>query len=115
MLVELSTMFPGVLSLGMEIRVKVSDYVHDRIQALRVAHAGSYDNISVLRTNAMKYLPNFFRKGQLSKMMFLCVCCPALLSTVCTATAVAAHASLWLSLRCIRVTILASDFRCFRD
>jgi hypothetical protein len=73
MLIELSTMFPGVLSLGMEIRVKVSDYVHDRIDALRAAHAGSYDNISVLRTNAMKYLPNFFRKGQLSKMMFLCV------------------------------------------
>lgn len=26
-----------------------------------------YENISVLRTNAMKYLPNYFEKGQ--------VCC----------------------------------------
>ena len=29
--VELSTMFPDKLSIGMEIRVKVSDYVRDRI------------------------------------------------------------------------------------
>jgi tRNA (guanine-N7-)-methyltransferase len=29
-----------------------------------------YDNISVLKTNAMKYLPNFFVKGQLKKIFF---------------------------------------------
>ncbi|CEH12600.1 methyltransferase-like protein 1 [Ceraceosorus bombacis] len=33
--------------------------------------AGGYENVSVLRANAMKFLPNFFRKGQLSKMFFL--------------------------------------------
>lgn len=34
--VKLAAMFPAVLSLGMEIRVKVSDYVRDRIAALRL-------------------------------------------------------------------------------
>lgn len=29
-----------------------------------------YQNVSVVRTNAMKYLPRFFAKGQLSKMFF---------------------------------------------
>ena len=32
---------------------------------------GNYENISVLRANAMKFLPNFFRRGQLSAI-FLC-------------------------------------------
>jgi tRNA (guanine-N7-)-methyltransferase len=51
--------------------VKVSDYVKDRIRALRLQNAGAYRNIACLRTNAMKYLPNFFEKGQLEKMFFL--------------------------------------------
>jgi len=48
----------------MEIRIKVSDYVMDRIAALRSQNPGQYQNIACLRTNAMKYLPNYFRKGQ---------------------------------------------------
>ncbi|OLY80776.1 tRNA (guanine-N(7)-)-methyltransferase [Smittium mucronatum] len=32
---------------------------------------GRYKNIAVIRMNAMKYLPNFFKKGQLSKIFFL--------------------------------------------
>ncbi|XP_045445448.1 tRNA (guanine-N(7)-)-methyltransferase isoform X1 [Melitaea cinxia] len=71
LLVTLSPMFPQNLMLGLEIRVKVSDYVNDRIQALRSQHIDEYQNIAVLRTNAMKYLPNFFHKGQLQKMFFL--------------------------------------------
>ncbi|KAK9873354.1 hypothetical protein WA026_022159 [Henosepilachna vigintioctopunctata] len=71
LLVTLSAMFPESLILGMEIRVKVSDYVVDRIKALRSQHPGEYQNIACLRTNAMKYLPNFFEKGQLKKMFFL--------------------------------------------
>jgi len=55
----------------MEIRVKVSDYVMDRIAALRVKHPGRYGNVACVRTNAMKYLPNYFLKGQLTKMFFL--------------------------------------------
>ncbi|XP_055390086.1 tRNA (guanine-N(7)-)-methyltransferase isoform X2 [Condylostylus longicornis] len=70
-LVTLSELFPDKLALGMEIRVKVSDYVVDRIEALRKLHAGKYNNIACLRTNAMKYLPNFFEKAQLSKIFFL--------------------------------------------
>ena len=71
LLVQLSPMFPNTLMVGMEIRVKVSDYVKDRIIALRSQNPGQYGNIACLRGNAMKYLPNFFRKGQLSKMFFL--------------------------------------------
>ncbi|XP_062842757.1 tRNA (guanine-N(7)-)-methyltransferase [Trichomycterus rosablanca] len=71
LLVELSPLFPDQLILGLEIRVKVSDYVQDRIRSLRAAEPGSYQNIACLRSNAMKYLPNFFYKGQLSKMFFL--------------------------------------------
>lgn len=51
--------------------MKVSDYVMDRIEALRALHPDKYRNIACLRTNAMKYLPNFFHKGQLSKICFL--------------------------------------------
>ncbi|XP_043269237.1 tRNA (guanine-N(7)-)-methyltransferase [Venturia canescens] len=71
LLVTLSPMFPDNLILGMEIRIKVSDYVMDRIAALRSLNPGKYGNIACLRTNAMKYLPNYFRKGQLKKMFFL--------------------------------------------
>jgi len=57
----------------MEIRVKVADFVHKRILALRdKKDAGdSYDNIAVIRTNAMKHMVNFFAKGQLTKLFFL--------------------------------------------
>jgi len=57
-------MFPQTLMVGMEIRVKVSDYVMDRITALRQQHPDMYQNIACIRTNAMKYLPNYFKKGQ---------------------------------------------------
>ncbi|XP_069132015.1 tRNA (guanine-N(7)-)-methyltransferase-like [Argopecten irradians] len=71
LLVQLSPVFPDSLMLGMEIRVKVSDYVKDRIKALRENSPGKYQNIACIRTNAMKFLPNFFYKGQLTKMFFL--------------------------------------------
>ncbi|GIY17274.1 hypothetical protein CEXT_557501 [Caerostris extrusa] len=71
LLVELSPLFPDTLMLGLEIRVKVSDYVQERIKVLRLHYPGKYKNIACLRSNAMKYLPNFFKKGQLSKMFFL--------------------------------------------
>ncbi|XP_066114961.1 tRNA (guanine-N(7)-)-methyltransferase isoform X3 [Saccopteryx bilineata] len=71
LLVELSPLFPDTLILGLEIRVKVSDYVQDRIQALRAAPGGGFQNIACLRSNAMKHLPNFFFKSQLTKMFFL--------------------------------------------
>ncbi|KAG4078131.1 hypothetical protein HA402_002182 [Bradysia odoriphaga] len=70
-LVTLGELFPDKYAIGMEIRVKVSDYVIDRIVALRQLHPDNYGNIACLRTNAMKYLPNFFEKNQLSKMFFM--------------------------------------------
>ena len=69
---------------GMEIRVQVSQYVQDRISALRVTagpttdapsyealSAAHYQNISVVRANAMKFLPNYFSKHTLSALFFL--------------------------------------------
>jgi len=71
LLVSLSPLFPTTRMLGMEIRVKVSDFVTDRILSLRQQQPGQYDNVACIRTNAMKYLPNYFHKGQLSKIFFL--------------------------------------------
>ena len=72
LMIDLSPAFPQELILGMEIRVQVTNYVEDRIIALRTNHAKeqTYQNINVLRGNAMKFLPNFFHKAQLSKMFF---------------------------------------------
>ena len=66
-------------STGMEIRVQVSQYVHDRIAALRVTSSlegghpssSSCHNVSVVRANAMKFLPNYFAKHSLSALFFL--------------------------------------------
>ncbi|XP_057510439.1 tRNA (guanine-N(7)-)-methyltransferase [Actinidia eriantha] len=71
LLISLSTLFPETLMIGMELRDKVTEYVKERILALRVANPGQYNNVSVVRTNSMKYIPNYFEKGQLSKMFFL--------------------------------------------
>lgn len=71
LLVKLSPMFPSTLMIGMELRDKVSEYVKERILSLRKESPGQYQNISIIRTNAMKYLQNYFQKGQLQKMFFL--------------------------------------------
>ena len=73
LMTKLAPAFPDKLILGMEIRVQVTQYVEDRIIALRNKHKDdkvNFQNISVLRGNAMKFLPNFFQKAQLSKMFF---------------------------------------------
>ena len=58
---------------GLEIRVSVTQFVEDRIKALRVQNEEQklYRNIAVLRANTMKFMPNFFNKGQLNKI-FIC-------------------------------------------
>ncbi|PPQ73170.1 hypothetical protein CVT26_014768 [Gymnopilus dilepis] len=71
LLIQLAPVFPDTLILGLEIRVQVSQYVQDRISALRVASDGSYQNVSVVRANAMKFLPNYFAKHSLSALFFL--------------------------------------------
>ena len=72
LLIALSPLFPDSLIIGGEIRSNVEKYVADRIATLRNQDDGSsYQNVAVLRMNAMKFLPNFFRKAQLSKLFFL--------------------------------------------
>ncbi|RLV84842.1 hypothetical protein JA9_000719 [Meyerozyma sp. JA9] len=73
LMVGLAKEYPQTMILGMEIRVQVTQYVEDRIIALRETHEKedvNYQNIAVLRGNAMKFLPNFFHRGQLKKMFF---------------------------------------------
>jgi tRNA (guanine-N7-)-methyltransferase len=89
--VGLADTFPEVLSLGLELRAKVADYAHKKILGLFITQkllflaynclqlalreqnksTGKYQNISIVRANAMKYLPYFFEKGQLKKIFFL--------------------------------------------
>ena len=72
--VSLSPLFPNSLVLGVEIREKVVEYVSNKILEHRKGIDGAAPsalNIAVLRNNAMKNLPNFFDKGQLSKIFFL--------------------------------------------
>ncbi len=77
LLFALAPKMPGTLILGLEIRSSVTEYVQSKIKALRTQHsisptdACSYDNVSCVRANTMKFLPNFFRRGQLTKI-FLC-------------------------------------------
>lgn len=66
----LSPLLPDSNILGMEIRAKVTEYVRLRIVAQRKEHPGKYQNCSVMRTNAMKYLPNLFPKAGLTKVFF---------------------------------------------
>lgn len=70
--VTLAEKFPEKLILGMEIRVQVTEYVEERIKALRESNAesGKFNNCSVIRANSMKFLPNFFKRGQLEKVFF---------------------------------------------
>jgi len=68
--VALSTILPDETILGMEIRAKVTEYVRLRILALRKEVPGSYQNASVMRTNSMKFLPNYFPKGSVQKIFF---------------------------------------------
>ena len=73
-----------VFCLGMEIRVQVAQYVEDRLSALRITSAedtpasssdspslGPYQNVAIVRANSMKFLPNYIKKSQLSKMFIL--------------------------------------------
>jgi tRNA (guanine-N7-)-methyltransferase len=69
--IRLAEAFPDKLVCGMEIREKVSEYVRQRIAALRLKEPGRYRNAGVVRTNTMKHLVQYFRPGQLEKLFFL--------------------------------------------
>lgn len=61
--VSLSPIYDSLI-LGLELRTKVAAYVSDRITALRSQFPDKYNNISILRSNAMKFMPNLFHKHQ---------------------------------------------------
>lgn len=79
LLVGLAPAMPSTLVLGLEIRDHVTEFVQNRIHALRAQNRDAsdstakpkYANIACVRANTMKFLPNFFGKGQLRKI-FLC-------------------------------------------
>jgi len=84
---SLARTFPHELVLGIEIRPKLVEYVQKRIVALRHEASTSepdgsatsmpadlqptYDNVWSIHHNAMRFMPNFFEKGQLEKL-FIC-------------------------------------------
>lgn len=89
----LASLLPNDVILGMEIRAKVTEYVRLRIMNARREHIENtnntkiitdpnakvehqhydhnYNNCSVLRTNSMKFLPNYFVKHSMKKI-FIC-------------------------------------------
>lgn len=75
LLIALSPLFPSDLILGLELRSQVLAYVHSRIAALRsqnpLPSPTNYQNLSALRTNTMKFLPQFCPRASLEKL-FLC-------------------------------------------
>ena len=80
LLFALAPKMPETLILGLEIRTSVTEYVREKAKALRSQHPsattasgppGLYQNVSCIRANTMKFLPNFFHRSQLGKI-FLC-------------------------------------------
>ncbi|XP_041257169.1 tRNA (guanine-N(7)-)-methyltransferase [Onychostruthus taczanowskii] len=69
--VALAERFPRTLALGLELRGKVAAFTRARIRALRAAQPGRFGNVACVRGNAMKHLPHFFQRAQLSKLFFL--------------------------------------------
>ena len=90
-----ASLLPNDIILGMEIRAKVTEYVRLRIVAARKegvhddkSNHGTtsttndseakttttpqhhYNNCAVMRTNSMKFLPNYFPRQSISKLFF---------------------------------------------
>ena len=69
LLFSLHQNFPEKKVLGLEIRDKLVDYIGLKIQALR-KHKNTCHNVGVIRTNAMRHLCQYFRKGSIEKIFF---------------------------------------------
>ncbi|KJD99815.1 tRNA (guanine-N(7)-)-methyltransferase [Cryptococcus gattii NT-10] len=94
LLMALAPLFPEKLMLGMEIRTSVTKYVTDRIAATRQAQSllpadsvdtkpGGYQNVSVIKANSMKHMPNFFAKGQVRPFLWRMGLYPRLRCSIC--------------------------------
>ncbi|CRG96322.1 methyltransferase, putative [Plasmodium gallinaceum] len=70
LLFALSKLFNDKLILGLEIRDKITNYVGEKIISYRNNHYPYYNNISIIRTNAIKFLPNYIKKNQIEKIFF---------------------------------------------
>jgi len=90
LLCEMAAKFPEVLMLGLEIRDRVAEFCQMKLDSLRkrggeggetaegkdevVSSSLSvglpFGNLAFLRSNAMKYLPNYFEKRRLDKIFF---------------------------------------------
>ena len=71
--VDLARDYPDKCILGMELRTQVSQYVILRIEGLREQHKATkeYQNCQCIRSNSMKFMPNFFKKQSLEKLFIL--------------------------------------------
>jgi len=69
LLVALGPMFPDKLMVGLEIRKKVVEFVQQRYLDLQ-ANSATHFNVACLRCNAMKHLPNYFKKRSIREIVF---------------------------------------------
>ncbi|KAI4292105.1 tRNA (guanine-N7-)-methyltransferase [Pancytospora philotis] len=62
-LLQTAALYPQTNVVGLEIRDKVVEFVKQ--------HSDAMDNCSVIKTNALLFLPNYFCRGSLSKVFIL--------------------------------------------
>lgn len=65
LLFGLAPLFQDKLILGMEIRDKLVNFVGEKIRGYRTTQPHHFDNISVVRTNTMRHLCQYFPKQSL--------------------------------------------------
>ena len=65
LLFALAPLFPKKLILGMEIRDKLVNFVAQKIKGHRIKTPDQYSHISVVRTNTMRHLGQYFPKQSL--------------------------------------------------
>jgi len=85
LITSIAPVLPQTYILGVEIRKKVAEFTQLRISSLREGKAlketqqdkpklesgHDFHNVWAMRSNAMKFLPNYFKKGQLKKIFFM--------------------------------------------
>eukprot|EP00483_Globobulimina_turgida_P012144 UN12166 len=73
LLFRLSELWPNKLGIGMEIRKKAVGIVQERLNKARKEKANgySYNNVSIIHTNVMKFITHYFEKHSL-EIMFFC-------------------------------------------
>lgn len=70
LLASLSKEYLNKTTLGLEIRDRVAEFCRQRVLTLRKEYPGRYGNVWFERTNAMKFLPHYLKKGSVEKLFF---------------------------------------------